>query len=155
MIPKKMIQVFNFCYFWLIWFILISVKVEVKKPRLSDNGKDSYKKDFKKPYGNKTGPNKFNKDQKNSFSSKKNGLNKSFDKNSKFNKSKDDAKNFKNKKDLKKDRRQKKMADNYDISVNMKKIWETLRRSETTEETKKKLCSTLFDQVKGRISQVF
>ena len=32
------------------------------------------------------------------------------------------------KKDLKKERRQKKLADNYDISTNMKKIWETLRR---------------------------
>ncbi len=32
------------------------------------------------------------------------------------------------KKDLKKQRRQKKLAENYDASINTKKIWETLRR---------------------------
>lgn len=57
-------------------------------------------------------------------------------------------------KELKKQRRQKKLAENYDVSINMKKIWETLRRSDTTEETKKKLCSALYDHVKGRITQV-
>ena len=59
-----------------------------------------------------------------------------------------------NKKELKEKRRKQKLAANYDVSLNMKKIWETLRRSDTTEETKKKLCSSLYDNVKGRISQV-
>lgn len=58
------------------------------------------------------------------------------------------------KKELLKQRKQKKMAENYDLSINMKKIWETLRRSETTEETKKKLCSSLYDQVKTRVKNV-
>lgn len=57
-------------------------------------------------------------------------------------------------KELLKKRKQKKLADNYEITINMKKIWETLRKSETTEETKKKLCSSLYEQVKGRIKQV-
>ncbi len=32
------------------------------------------------------------------------------------------------KKELKKERRQKKLAENFDLNTNMKKIWETLRR---------------------------
>ncbi|RNA26403.1 pumilio domain-containing KIAA0020-like protein [Brachionus plicatilis] len=57
-------------------------------------------------------------------------------------------------KELFKKRKQKKLADNYEITINMKKIWETLRKSETTDETKKKLCSSLFEQVKDRIKQL-
>ena len=55
---------------------------------------------------------------------------------------------------LLKKRKQKKLAENYDVSVNMKKIWETVRKSETTDKVKKKLCSSLYDQVKSRINQV-
>lgn len=36
----------------------------------------------------------------------------------------------------------------------MKKIWETLRRSDTTDEAKKKLCTSLYDNVTGKISQM-
>lgn len=57
-------------------------------------------------------------------------------------------------KELLKKRKQKKLAENYEVTINMKKIWETLRKSDTTEETKKKLCSSLYEQVKGRIKIV-
>lgn len=60
----------------------------------------------------------------------------------------------KTKKQLIIERKQKKMGDNYDVSINMKKIWETLRMAETTDDTKKKLCTTLYDHAKGRISQL-
>lgn len=59
-----------------------------------------------------------------------------------------------NKKELRQQRKQKKMGQNYSLTVNMKKIWETLRQSDTTEETRKKLCSTLFEQVKGKIKEL-
>jgi len=58
------------------------------------------------------------------------------------------------KKELKKERRQKKLAGDYEVHANMKKIWETLRRSDTTDEAKKKLCTSLYDNVTGKISQM-
>lgn len=57
-------------------------------------------------------------------------------------------------KELLKKRKQKKLAENYEVTINMKKIWETLRKSDTTEETKRKLCCSLYEQVKGRIKAV-
>jgi len=57
----------------------------------------------------------------------------------------------KKKKELKKERREKKLGENFEVQASMKKIWETLRRSDTTDEAKKKLCTSLFDNVKGKI----
>lgn len=76
-------------------------------------------------------------------------------------------------KDLRLQRRQKKIGQNFDIGLNIKKIWETLRksvnqpildmhslnllffgRSETTEEVRRKLCSSVFESVKGRVNQL-
>lgn len=58
----------------------------------------------------------------------------------------------KKKKELKKERREKKLGgENFEVQSNMKKIWETLRRADTTDEAKKKLCTSLFDNVKGKI----
>lgn len=58
------------------------------------------------------------------------------------------------KKELKKKRRQQRLGENYETNVNMKKIWETLRREDTTEEARKKLCTCLYDNIKGKIYQV-
>jgi len=60
----------------------------------------------------------------------------------------------KDQKELKIERRMKKLGDNYGIVGDMKKIWETLRRAETTEEVRRKLCSTLHTQLKGKIKNM-
>lgn len=58
------------------------------------------------------------------------------------------------KKELKEKRRKAKLSGNYDLALNMKKIWETLRRADTTDDVRKKLCGSLYDNVKGKISQM-
>ncbi|CAF0964701.1 unnamed protein product [Brachionus calyciflorus] len=134
-------------------------KIKSKKLNLAKNNKEQTEQqvesqnDNKKAKLNKTIKSKGSIGEKAKF---KNG------KTSKFSKDKKGDKKAKmsvpstpaERKELLKKRKQKKLAENYDATVNMKKIWETLRKSETTEETKKKLCSTLYDQVKTRIKQM-
>ena len=103
-----------------------------------DSGRkfDSNKRGFDS--GKKFDSNKKGFDSGRKFDSNKKGFDsgKKFDSNKKFDTkkpfpSKHEANGEKpvyTKKELKQQRKQKKMADNYDVSVNMKKIWETLRR---------------------------
>lgn len=119
-------------------------QVETKKPRLVENNKEN--KPFDKNGKQKSTNGKFASKNK-------------FDKNNKKNLNGSASKPVEKmtpaeKKELKKQRRQKKIGDKYDLTINIKKIWETLRKSETTDDTKKKLCSTLYENVKGKISEV-
>lgn len=107
-----------------------NVRESAKKPRLENK---PLKKNLK-PYQN-------GQPQKKAVGTKKNGT-------------VSHPLNRKEKKDLKMKRKQKKLANTYDMSINIKKIWEALRKSETTDETRKKLCSSLYEQVKGKICQV-
>lgn len=143
-------------------------KDSFKKSFSKDNkfGKEPFKKSFDKD--NKFGKEPFKKSfsKENKFG--KEPFKKSFDKDNKFKKpdmhkfkagangklyGKSDGKPFERKeapkpakpevpmkkKELKKERRQKKLGDSdYEVQSNMKKIWETLRRADTTDEAKKK-----------------
>ncbi len=119
-------------------------KVETKKARLVENNKEN--KPFNKNGKQKPTNGKF--PQKNKFDKNKKSLNGSSGKPV-------EKMTPAEKKELKKQRRQKKIGDKYELTINIKKIWETLRKAETTDETKKKLCSTLYENVKGKISEVF
>ena len=77
------------------------------------NLKEKKFKSEKKFATNKTGGQKFLKDKNGKPISKANG---------------DEKKPPIAKKDLKEQRRKQKLAGNYDLTVNTKKIWETLRR---------------------------
>jgi hypothetical protein len=117
---------------------------DVKKPVLKDKSNfksnNGFKNNEKKPFGSvkKFDSNKKGFDSGRKFDSNKKGFDsgKKFDSSKKFDTkkpfpSKHEANGEKpvyTKKELKQQRKQKKMADNYDVSVNMKKIWETLRR---------------------------
>lgn len=96
------------------------VEVEPKKQRIfNENGSAAESKNFKpKKFSDKNKPG-FKKPFKNG--AVKNGTSKS-------SAPTDKDGNLIKKKDLKKQRRQKKLAENYDVATNMKKIWETLRR---------------------------
>jgi len=135
---------------------LILINQGVKKVRLSEsesgNGHVKEAKKFVlKDKSNFKSNNGFKNTEKKSFDSarKFDSNKKSFDGKKKFDSSKpfnnsnkkfDTKKPFAHKqegngekpvytkKELKVQRKQKKLADNYDVSVNMKKIWETLRR---------------------------
>lgn len=102
---------------------------EPKIARLSETSAEIDAKPVKKEKTfNKKPFDKDNNKGKKSFAASKNG------KPNKFNNAKGDKKTDGtpappvDKKELYKQRKQKKLAENYDVSISMKKIWETLRR---------------------------
>ncbi len=140
----------------------------VKKFNKDANGHSNFKKPFeKRNFDNKSGGDgkfkkPFDRNNKSGSYDNKRPFNKngSYDNKKPFNKNGSDFKKGVdkpeiNKKELKIKRRQKKIGEeNFDIGINIKKIWETLRKTETTEEVRKKLCATVFDSVNGKINHV-
>ena len=121
-------------------------KTIILKDKSNFKSSNGFKNEEKKPFKS---VNKFDFNKKGFDSNKKFNSEKKFDSGKKFNSDKKFNSNKKfetkktfpvkqeangdkpvyNKKELKQQRKQKKLAENYDVSVNMKKIWETLRRS--------------------------
>jgi hypothetical protein len=110
---------------------------------------------FRKPFEKRSFDNKNGADGKFRKPFDKNGKPGSHDNKKPFNKSGGGERPEVNKKELKKERRQKKIGEeNFDLGINIKKIWETLRKADTTDEVRKKLCSTVYDSILGKINHV-